>query len=50
MVNAVAYYRMSSDKQDTSIGDQKAEVKRLAKARDYKIIRHVSEIGKRQRF
>lgn len=38
-VAAVAYYRMSSKKQDKSIPAQRAEVEKFAKANGYKIIR-----------
>lgn len=36
-VAAVAYYRMSSDKQEASIAEQRAEVERMAERRGYKI-------------
>ena len=45
MVAAVAYYRMSTDKQDTSIADQTAEVEQLAKDRGYDIIRVYPDEG-----
>ena len=45
MISAVSYYRMSSDKQETSIGDQRAAVERLAKDKGYKIIREYRDEG-----
>jgi site-specific DNA recombinase len=45
LVNAVAYYRMSSDKQEASIPAQRGEVERLAERRGYKIIREYVDEG-----
>lgn len=42
---AVAYYRMSSDKQETSIADQRAAVESHAKANGYKIVREYRDEG-----
>ena len=39
LVLAVAYYRMSSDKQDKSIDEQKTKLNQLAAANGYKIVR-----------
>jgi Resolvase, N terminal domain len=39
MTNAVAYYRMSSGKQDKSIGEQRTEVEAYARRQSYQIIR-----------
>ena len=42
---AVAYYRMSSDRQETSIADQRAAVESHAEANGYKIIREYRDEG-----
>ncbi len=42
---AVTYYRMSSDKQETSIADQRAAVETYAKANGYTIIREYCDEG-----
>ena len=44
-VPAVAYYRMSSDKQDASIGDQRNEVERYAIEHGYHIVREYVDEG-----
>jgi site-specific DNA recombinase len=45
LILAVAYYRMSSDKQDKSIDEQKTEVRKWAAANGYKIISEYEELG-----
>jgi site-specific DNA recombinase len=45
LILAVAYYRMSSDKQDTSIDEQRREVEAWAESNGYKIIRDYVELG-----
>src|SRR5262245_14420182 len=44
-VPAVAYFRMSSDKQEASIPEQREVVERYAKANDYKLIREYADEG-----
>ena len=44
-IAAVAYYRMSSDKQETSIRDQKSAVEEYANQNGYKIIREYADEG-----
>jgi DNA invertase Pin-like site-specific DNA recombinase len=44
-INAVAYYRMSSDKQETSIADQRTAVEAFAKKHGYRIIREYLDEG-----
>ena len=43
---AVAYYRMSSDKQETSIADQRAAVEEYAEQNGYTIVREYVGGGK----
>lgn len=45
LVPAVAYYRMSSDKQETSIADQRTAVEEYANRGGYKIIREYLDEG-----
>src|SRR4051794_34272296 len=45
LILAVAYYRMSSDKQDKSIDEQKTEVRKWAAANGYKIVAEYIEEG-----
>ena len=45
LVPAVAYYRMSSDKQETSIADQRAAVGQYAHANRYQIVREYVDEG-----
>jgi DNA invertase Pin-like site-specific DNA recombinase len=42
---AVAYYRMSTDKQDTSIADQRGEVQRYAALKGYTIVKEYFDEG-----
>jgi DNA invertase Pin-like site-specific DNA recombinase len=42
---AVAYYRMSNDKQETSIKDQRTAVEELARKSGYKIVREYRDEG-----
>ena len=44
-IPAVAYYRMSSDKQDTSINDQRSEVIAMEKRGGYEILREYMDEG-----
>jgi DNA invertase Pin-like site-specific DNA recombinase len=44
-IPAVAYYRMSSDKQECSIEDQRAAVAEYAKAHNYVILREYLDEG-----
>ena len=44
-VKAVAYYRMSSDKQEASIGDQRTAVEAYAAAHNYQIVREYLDEG-----
>ena len=44
-IKAVAYYRMSTDRQEKSIDDQKTEVVKYAAANGYKIIREYRDDG-----
>lgn len=44
-IPAVAYYRMSTDKQDASIPAQRTEVERYAAANGYRIIREYIDAG-----
>lgn len=44
-IPAVAYYRMSTDRQDTSIPSQRAEVEKYAAKHGYKIIREYKDEG-----
>jgi DNA invertase Pin-like site-specific DNA recombinase len=46
LIPAVAYYRMSSDDQSTSIEQQRKEVEAYAKRNGYKIIREYIDYGK----
>ena len=45
LISAVAYYRMSSDKQETSIPDQRRAVERYATEHGYVIIREYCDEG-----
>lgn len=45
MIPAVAYYRMSSDKQEASIGDQRVAVEAYAAAHNYRITREYLDEG-----
>lgn len=45
LIPAVAYYRMSSDKQDASIADQRIAVERYAAANGYRILREYIDEG-----
>ena len=45
LIAAVAYYRMSTDKQDSSIPEQRKSVERWAKENGYKIIREYIDEG-----
>ena len=45
MIPAVAYFRMSTDRQETSIADQRTEVTKLAKERGFKILREYQDEG-----
>ncbi len=45
-IKAVAYYRMSSDDQKTSIAQQRREVRLYAAANDYEIVREYIDSGK----
>lgn len=45
LTTAVAYYRMSSDKQETSIIDQRAAVEEYASANGYQIVREYCDEG-----
>src|SRR5262245_54980906 len=45
MILAVAYYRMSSDKQETSIADQRTAVEEYAAAHNYNIVREYLDEG-----
>ena len=38
-IPAVAYYRMSSDKQETSIANQRTAVEQYAVNREYRVVR-----------
>jgi DNA invertase Pin-like site-specific DNA recombinase len=44
-IPAVAYYRMSTDRQETSIPDQREAVAKLARSRGYSIVREYSDEG-----
>ena len=44
-ITAVAYYRMSSDKQEASIGDQRTAVEKYARERGYRILREYVDEG-----
>jgi len=44
-IPAVAYYRMSSDKQETSIGDQRTAVEEYAEKNNYEIVRDYVDEG-----
>lgn len=44
-VRAVLYLRMSSDRQETSIGDQRTELEKYAHARGYAIVREFVDEG-----
>lgn len=45
LTKAVAYYRMSSDKQETSIADQRSAVQDYANEKGYQIIREYQDAG-----
>ena len=45
LIPAVAYYRMSSDKQEASIPEQREAVEAYAKAHDYRIVREYLDEG-----
>ena len=45
VINAAAYYRMSSDKQEASIGDQRTAVQEFAVANGYRIVREYLDEG-----
>src|SRR4051812_26230376 len=45
IVRAVAYYRMSTDKQEASIAEQRAAVTKLAAGRGYLIAREYTDEG-----
>ena len=45
LVPAVAYYRMSSDKQEASIGEQREAVERYALEHGYRIVREYIDEG-----
>ena len=42
---AAAYYRMSSDKQETSIADQRAAVEKYSQQNNYRIVREYVDEG-----
>ena len=44
-IPAVAYYRMSSDRQETSIGDQRVAVEQYAKAHGFAVLREYADEG-----
>lgn len=45
LIPAVAYYRMSSDRQETSIDDQRAAVEQYAAANGYRLLREYADEG-----
>ena len=45
LVPAVAYYRMSSDKQEASIPEQREAVQAYAKAHGYRIVREYKRVN-----
>ena len=45
MISAVAYYRMSTDRQETSIADQRKAVEKYAKDNGYQILREYKDEG-----
>src|SRR5262249_7556358 len=45
LIPAVAYYRMSSDRQETSIPDQQAEVRAYATKHGDQIVREYTDLG-----
>ena len=45
LIPAVAYYRMSSDKQEASIPEQREAVQAYAKAHGYRIVREYLDEG-----
>jgi DNA invertase Pin-like site-specific DNA recombinase len=45
IIPAVAYYRMSTDRQEASIPDQREAVEKLAKQRGYRIVREYKDEG-----
>jgi site-specific DNA recombinase len=44
-ISAVAYYRMSTDRQEASIPDQRTAVEKMARAKGYTIIREYKDEG-----
>src|SRR6478735_2220884 len=44
-ISAVAYYRMSTDRQEASIPDQREAVEKLARKQGYKIVREYADEG-----